>query len=120
MPDMFQANLHKIIDLSKQILKSLDNELIQMNEKNNNSTEENNSKEDNNLVTLNTQRNTLIKLTLNNEQSEHYSNYLPLINEIVTLNQKLTTQAEANKLALKSSLLSLKKSQKASKTYKKY
>lgn len=114
MPDMFQANLHKIIDLSKQILNGLDNELKQINEKNNNSTEENN------LEILNTQRNTLIRLALNDEQSEHYPTYLPLINEIVTLNKKLITQAEANKLVLKSSILSLKKSQKASKTYKKY
>jgi len=81
-----------------------------------------NKTEDNSnpLTLLNEERDQLIKWVFNKEQSEHYAQHLPLINQVITLDKALIQQAEKNKLALKTSLLSIKKSQKAKSTYSQY
>jgi hypothetical protein len=113
MSDSFYQQLNQIITLSEKILLWLSNEFEQTN----NNEEELNTEE---LLEWNIERNKLIKLTFNEEQSENYNEHLTLINQMVALDNQLTEQAEKNKLVLKTSLINMKKNQKAANTYKKY
>lgn len=113
MSDSFSHQLNQIITLSEKILLWLSNEFEQTN----NQEEELNTEE---LLAWNLERDKLIKLTFNEEQSENYSEHLTLINQMVALDNQLTEQAAKNKLVLKTSLLKMKKNQKAASTYKKY
>ncbi|MDO7085071.1 hypothetical protein WNY51_16305 [Pseudocolwellia sp. AS88] len=113
MSDSFYQQLNQIITLSEKILLWLSNEFEQTN----NDEEELNAEE---LLAWNLERDKLIKLTFNEEQSENYSEHLTLINQMVALDNQLTEQAAKNKLVLKTSLLKMKKNQKAASTYKKY
>ncbi len=113
MSDSFSHQLNQIITLSEKILLWLSNEFEQTN----NQEEELNAEE---LLAWNLERDKLIKLTFNEEQSENYSEHLTLINQMVALDNQLTEQAAKNKLVLKTSLLKMKKNQKAASTYKKY
>ncbi|WP_441002102.1 hypothetical protein [Pseudocolwellia agarivorans] len=113
MSESFYQQLNQIITLSEKILLWLSNEFEQTN----NDEEELNAEE---LLAWNLERDKLIKLTFNEEQSENYSEHLTLINQMVALDNQLTEQAAKNKLVLKTSLLKMKKNQKAASTYKKY
>ncbi len=113
MSDSFSHQLNQIITLSEKIILWLSNEFEQTN----NQEEELNTEE---LLAWNRERDRLIKLTFNEEQSENYNEHLALINQIVTLDNQLTKQAAENKLVLKTSLLKMKKNQKAANTYNKY
>jgi hypothetical protein len=113
MSDSFSHQLNEIITLSEKILLWLSNEFEQTN----NQEEELNTEE---LLEWNIERDRLIKLTFNEQQSENYPLHLPLINKMVDLDNQLTLQSAQNKLILKTSLLKMKKNQKAANTYKKY
>jgi hypothetical protein len=113
MSDSFSHQLNQIITLSEKILTWLSNEFEQTN----NQEEELNTEE---LLTWNLERDRLIKLTFNEQQSENYSEHLILINKMVALDNLLNQKASENKLVLKTSLLKMKKNQKAANTYKKY
>jgi hypothetical protein len=113
MSNSFSHQLNQIITLSEKIILWLSNEFEQTN----NQEEELNTEE---LLAWNRERDRLIKLTFNEEQSENYNEHLALINQIVTLDNQLTKQAAENKLVLKTSLLKMKKNQKAANTYNKY
>jgi hypothetical protein len=113
MTTLLEEQLNQIITLSQQILDGLGNELELIKD----NTQE---IEESSLVELNNERDKLIKLTFKESHSEHYPDHIPLINKIMELDGSLITQAEKNKLALKTSLLNMKKNQKASNTYKKY
>jgi len=113
MSDSFSHQLNQIITLSEKIILWLSNEFEQTN----NQEEELNTEE---LLAWNRERDRLIKLTFNEEQSENYNEHLALINQMVTLDNQLTKQAAENKLVLKTSLLKMKKNQKAANTYNKY
>lgn len=112
MLENFEQQLHQIITLSQQMLLALSNDV----ESSDNSTKE---IEPAQLVSLNVERDKLIKLTFKEQQSNNYTQYLALINEVVALDHQLIQQAETKKLALKTSLLTLKKNQKAANSYKK-
>ncbi|WP_426358512.1 hypothetical protein ACPUVO_19145 [Pseudocolwellia sp. HL-MZ19] len=113
MSETFSQQLNQIITLSENILLRLSNEFEQTN----NQEEDLNTEE---LLQWNSERERLIKLTFNEQESENYSKHLPLINKMVALDQQLTQQSAQNKLVLKTSLLKMKKNQKAANTYKKY
>jgi hypothetical protein len=113
MSDSFYQQLNQIITLSEKIILWLSNEFEQTN----NQEEELNTEE---LLAWNIERDRLIKLTFTEQQSENYNKHLVLINQMVTLDNQLTKQASENKLVLKTSLLKMKKNQKASNAYKKY
>jgi len=123
MSDSFYQQLNQIITLSEKILLWLSNEFEQANSNAEEiNTEELNTDESNTeeLLAWSIERERLIKLTFNEQQSENYSEHLALINQMVTLDNQLTEQAAKNKLVLKTSLIKMKKNQKAANTYKKY
>lgn len=113
MLNTFSEQLHQIIALSENILLWLSNELEQKE----NDNGELNSDE---LLEWHIERDRLIKLTFNEQQAENYSLHLPLINKMIALDNKLTKQASQNKATLKTSIINIKKNQKASNAYKKY
>ena len=117
MLNAFSEQLHQIIALSENILLWLSNELEQKENDNNSDNEELNNEE---LLEWHIERDRLIKLTFNEQQAENYSLHLPLINKMIALDNKLTKQASQNKATLKTSIINIKKNQKASNAYKKY
>jgi len=113
MSGSFQQQLQKIITLSEQVLFELSNDVEQqLDEEKQEITEH--------LISLSKEREALIKLTLNDDQAEKYSQYLPLLNKIVELDRQLTAQSNENKNLIKAKLLKLKKNKKAANTYNKY
>jgi len=118
MTQHYQQALNKLIAVTQQMIDALQHELeLDNNESNQINETKNNS---NPLTLLNEERDQLIKWVFNKEQSEHYAQHLPLINQVITLDKTLIQQAEKNKLALKTSLLNIKKSQKAKNSYAQY
>lgn len=117
MDENFQQQLNKTIALSQKILLAMSNELKSI--ENNDNTIEKDGKS-NQLIELNIERDELIKLVFNEQQAKHYTQHLDSINQIVELDHQLIKYAEKNKLALKASLLKMKKNQKAADSYKKY
>ncbi len=121
MLNAFSEQLHQIIALSENILLWLSNELEQKeNDNNNDNNSDNDELNNEELLEWHLERDRLIKLTFNEQQAENYSLHLPLINKMIALDNKLTKQASQNKATLKTSIINIKKNQKASNAYKKY
>jgi len=122
MTQHYQQALNKLIAVTQQMIDALQHELELDNNENNQINETINETKDNSnpLTRLNEERDQLIKWVFNKEQSEHYVQHLPLINQVIALDKTLIQQAEKNKLALKTSLLNIKKSQKAKNSYAQY
>lgn len=113
MSDIFQQQLQKIITFSQKMLLELSNDSENINSDNKGVNTEK-------LLHWSDERDKLIKLTFNEQQSEYYSQYLPLINLFVELDSQLIQKAEESKLAIKTNLLNMKKNKKATKSYNKY
>ena len=107
--------LEKIITLSHLILQNL-----VLETPNNEPDSQSGSNGQQDTLNWGVEREALIKSTFNQQQAVHYAENLSLINEIVALDNKLKVQAQEKKLALKASLLNMKKNQKAASSYKKY
>ena len=75
---------------------------------------------DQQLAKLVTERHALISQLFNTYTQEQLSVELPLINELVSLDNQLTSKSQHNKQTLAAKILKLKKSKKVSKLYQKY
>ena len=75
---------------------------------------------DQQLEKLVTDRHALISQLFNTYTQEQLSVELPLINELVSLDNQLTSKSQHNKQTLAAKILKLKKSKKVSKLYQKY
>ena len=75
---------------------------------------------DQQLAKLVTERHALISQLFNTYTQEQLSVELPLINELVSLDNQLTSKSQHNKQTLAAKILKLKKSKKVSKIYQKY
>jgi hypothetical protein len=67
-----------------------------------------------------TERHTLIELLFETYTQEQLSLELPLINEMVSLDNQLTSNSKQYKQALGAQVIQLKKSKKIARIYKKY
>jgi len=113
MSKVFHQRLQNIITLSQKIILELSNDFsdLQNDDKGINTTK---------LAQWSDERDKLIKSTFNEQQSEYYSQHLPLINIFIELDSQLIQKAEESKLAIKTNLLKMKKNKKATKSYNKY
>ena len=75
---------------------------------------------DQQLAKLVTERHALINQLFETYTQDQLSIELPLINELVSLDNQLTSKSQHNKKALAANILKLKKSKKVSKLYQRY
>jgi hypothetical protein len=75
---------------------------------------------DDTLANLVTKRHKLINQLFEDHTKESLSRHSELINEMISLDEKLKLQAQSNKQILTDKILKLKKSKKVSKLYNKY
>jgi len=90
MTQHYQQALNKLIAVTQQMIDALQHELELDNNENNQINETINETKDNSnpLTRLNEERDQLIKWVFNKEQSEHYVQHLPLINQVIALDKK--------------------------------
>ena len=109
----YKEQLNQIITLSLSILDELGDVFDE-------ETKEPKLEHNEKLIEESKERDQLIKLVFTDIHLEKYQAHQKLIDEIKELDQKISDKAQENKLAIKNSLISFKKNQKAVKSYKKY
>jgi len=119
MSDNYLNNLEKIIAISEQILLESSTFFNQDLDNEKEAAEEGKGIIEN-LLKLSKERDTLIKLTFNKEETQKYERYLPLINKVVELDRQITAQSDINKNTVRAKLLKLKKNKKAVNIYNQY
>ena len=127
MTNNIKASLETINKLSQLLIAQLDAR-IENTERDNSqqtltvasSTNDTDQDSDQQLAKLVTERHALISQLFNTYTQEQLSVELPLINELVSLDNQLTSKSQHNKQTLAAKILKLKKSKKVSKLYQKY
>ncbi|NQZ26777.1 MAG: hypothetical protein HRT55_10720 [Colwellia sp.] len=127
MTNNVKAILESINKLSQLLMAQLDVR-IENTERDNSqqtltvasSTNDTEQYSDQQLAKLVTERHALISQLFNTYTQEQLSVELPLINELVSLDNQLTSKSQHNKQTLAAKILKLKKSKKVSKLYQKY
>ena len=127
MTNNIKASLETINKLSQLLIAQLDAR-IENTERDNSqqtltvasSTNDTEQYSDQQLAKLVTERHALISQLFNTYTQEQLSVELPLINELVSLDNQLTSKSQHNKQTLAAKILKLKKSKKVSKLYQKY
>ena len=124
--EALEKQLHKIIALSDNILAKLVLDKATLEEGLGEPDKIKQTNETSQLVVWSNERDRLTRIAFSNisqnkaSQSKNSGNHLHLIKNIIELDNKITKQAETNKLWLKTNILNLKKNKKAANTYKKY
>jgi hypothetical protein len=121
--DSVQSSIIAINKASQQLLSQLETQLeANGSEKNQQSivTNEESRLTDELLANIAAERQSLIAKLFEVYTQEQLSAELPLVNEMVSLDQQLTEKAQLNKQAIAEQMVKLQKSKKVTKLYQKY
>jgi len=128
VPSNITSSLETINELSRLILSQLNIRIEDTEHESSQhplqelapETADNDQYSDEQLAKLVTKRHTLIDLLLKTFTQKQLSIALPQINEMVSLNDQLTSSSQRSKLALAEQVIKLKKSKKVTRLYQKY
>jgi len=130
MPNKANTSLEAINELSRQLLSQLDiqresaesgeQKTVLLNADEKTVLDNNQQYSDEEMASLVARRHTLIDLLFKTFTQEQLSIELQLVNEMVLLDNQLTSSSQRNKQALAAQVLKLKKSKKITSLYQKY
>ncbi len=133
MPNKANTSLEAINELSRQLLSQLDiqresaesaesgeQKTVLLNADEKTVLDNNLQYSDEEMASLVARRHTLIDLLFKTFTQEQLSIELQLVNEMVLLDNQLTSNSQRNKQALAAQVLKLKKSKKITSFYQKY
>ena len=128
MANIVKANLETINKLSQLLIAQLDIRIENTERDNSQQTlmaaspesSDDEQYSDQQLAKLVTERHALISQLFEIYTQEQLSGELQLINELISLDNQLTSKSQHNKQALAAKILKLKKSKKVTKLYQKY
>ncbi len=123
MADTVQSYLAAINDISRRLLSQLDAQLDNnASEKIQQGIASNDESQLTGELLENTaaERQSLIAKLFKNNTQEQLSTELQLVNDMVSLDQQLTTKAQLNKQAIAEQMVKLRNSKKVTKLYQKY
>lgn len=127
MPNNTKQLLEKINEVSRQLLsqildvqkKTLESTTI-INESDTNESEIDSSEKDNKLIALMSNRDKQIRSLFKQKTTDEIALELSLLNEMVSLDNELSSESQACKKILAEHVIRLKKSKKVAKSYQKY
>ena len=127
MSNDIKSSLEKINEVSRQLLSRILTMYNKSQEKTQNSDEDlndestsNSQTPENQLTEVMANRDSLIRSFFKQNTQEEISIELNLLNEMLSLDAKLSKQSKAYKQLLAEQVIKLKKSKKVSKSYQKY
>ncbi len=128
MPSNVTSSLETINELSRLILSQLDVRIENTERENSQQTlpdvspetVDNGQHTDEQLISLVTERDTLIKQLFKVYTQEQLGTELTLVNKMVSLNNQLTSKSQSNQQSLAVQVLKLRKSKQIKKMYQKY
>jgi hypothetical protein len=123
MTDTVKSYLTAINEMSRQLLSQLDTQLENnASEKNQQSIASNEESQltDELLANIAAERQSLVTKMFETFTQEKLSFELPLVNDMVSLDEQLTLKAQLNKQAIAEQMVKLRKSKKVKKLYQKY
>ena len=125
MSDSLKSRLNEVNDISRRLLCQFERQIDPLDstaslDNTRSTTNDTSLLSDPQLLTLVTERNTLITFLLTHFNQTQLGEQLPLVNEMVMLDEKLSLKSQHNKKILSEQVLKLRKSQKVASLYKKY
>lgn len=127
MSNDIKSSLEQINDVSRQLLSrilTMHNKSQEKTESSNESLNDESTNDsqtpENQLTELMANRNSLIRSLFEQNTHEDISIELNLLNEMLSLDTRLSNQSKAYKQLLAEQVIKLKKSKKVSKSYQKY
>ena len=127
MPSEIKLKLEQVNNVSRQLLslvlnvqnKAQENAVV-IDGSDSESSITSSSKSQDKIITLMSKRDELIRSLFTQNKANELEKELVLLNEMVALDEKLSSQSQVCKTILAEQVIRLKKGKKASKSYQKY